>query len=109
MERRDFLKAMAMTAAASAAAGLGGEAQGQSNPGIDPALETAQRAAVADLRSRRDRRAAAEAIDALQQAAAGTENLMPRILDAVEARATLGEVSDALRAVFGVYRESVVI
>ena len=49
------------------------------------------------------------ALAALADAAAGTDNTMPRILAAVEAKATLGEVADTLRGVFGVYQESVVI
>jgi methylmalonyl-CoA mutase N-terminal domain/subunit len=49
------------------------------------------------------------ALAALADAAAGSDNTMPRILAAVEAKATLGEVADTLRGVFGVYQESVVI
>ncbi len=49
------------------------------------------------------------ALAALADAAAGTDNTMPRILAAVEAKATLGEVADTLRSVFGVYQETVVI
>jgi methylmalonyl-CoA mutase N-terminal domain/subunit len=48
-------------------------------------------------------------VDALRRAARGKENLMPLILAAVKAEATLGEVSDALREVFGEYRETVVV
>ena len=49
---------------------------------------------------------AAAALDALRRAAQGTENTMPYILDAVRAYATLGEICNALRDVFGAYRES---
>ena len=49
------------------------------------------------------------ALDQLKQAASGRENLMPFILDAVESRATIGEISDALRTVFGEYRETAVL
>ena len=76
---------------------------------IDPELERSQIDAVRALRARRDASAAREALDALQQAASGSDNLMPHILDAVERSATLGEISDALRAVFGEYQESVVV
>jgi methylmalonyl-CoA mutase N-terminal domain/subunit len=76
---------------------------------IDPALEAEQIARLRGLRSRRDAARATAAIDRLQQAAAGTENLLPRILDAVESRVTLGEISHALRAVFGVYHEVPVV
>ncbi|MFZ5478127.1 MAG: acyl-CoA mutase large subunit family protein [Myxococcota bacterium] len=76
---------------------------------VDPALEVEQVARVRALRASRDAGAARDALDALQQAASGSENVMPRILAAVEAKATLGEIADALRAVFGEYRESVVV
>ena len=76
---------------------------------IDPALEAEQVARVSALRAGRDAAAAQAALDAVTRAAAGTENLMPRILHAVEARCTLGEISDAMRAVFGEYREQVVV
>ena len=46
---------------------------------------------------------------ALRTAATGTENLMPRILAAVKAEATVGEVCDALRSVFGEYQEQMVL
>ena len=45
-------------------------------------------------------------LDALKRAAEGTENTMPYLLDAVRAYATLGEICDALRAVFGTYQET---
>ncbi len=57
------------------------------------------------LRSRRDSGKVRSALDALTRAARGDANTMPFILDAVRAYATLGEVCDALRAVFGAYRE----
>jgi methylmalonyl-CoA mutase N-terminal domain/subunit len=68
---------------------------------VDPAQELRQRQRVADLRARRDNAAVGAAIAALEDAARGTANLMPPIIAAVEARATLGESADALRAVFG--------
>ena len=49
------------------------------------------------------------ALDRVQQAAAGSENLVPVILAAVQSSATLGEISDALRSVWGEYREQVVV
>jgi methylmalonyl-CoA mutase N-terminal domain/subunit len=45
----------------------------------------------------------------IQNAARFGQNLMPRIVDAVEAYATVGEISDAMRTVFGEYQETVVI
>jgi methylmalonyl-CoA mutase N-terminal domain/subunit len=68
---------------------------------IDPAVGQRQAAKLAALRDRRDNAAVTSALAALEAAARGTENLMPRILAAVEAYATLGEISDALRHVFG--------
>jgi methylmalonyl-CoA mutase N-terminal domain/subunit len=75
---------------------------------IDPELERAQVERLRAMRARRDARAAAAALDAIESAAQGTDNLMPLIVEAVERYATVGEISDRLRKVFGEYRESVV-
>ena len=56
------------------------------------------------LRARRDAAATEAALLAVESAARGRENLMPVILRAVEACATLGEIADRLRAAFGAYR-----
>jgi methylmalonyl-CoA mutase N-terminal domain/subunit len=72
---------------------------------IDPALEAAQVARVQALRAGRDAARASACIARLEEGAAGTENLMPLILEAVEARCTLGEIGHALRRVFGTYQE----
>jgi methylmalonyl-CoA mutase, N-terminal domain len=66
-------------------------------------LEAEQKAALGAMRSARDPRRVEDTLQALALAAQGTENLMPRILDAVRALATLGEISDTLRGVWGVY------
>jgi len=58
---------------------------------------------VRKVREQRDARAAIAALDRLRQAAAGEDNLVPRILDCVRQRATPGEISDRLRAVWGEY------
>lgn len=76
---------------------------------LNPALEQVQVRRLQEFRSRRDAVAVRGHLEALQQGASGKDNLMPLILAAVEASATLGEVADALRAVFGEYQESVVI
>jgi methylmalonyl-CoA mutase N-terminal domain/subunit len=76
---------------------------------VDPALEAAQVARLKAFRAARDGTAAKQAVDAVRTAAKGTENLMPLILAAVKAHATLGEISDAMRDVFGEYRETVVV
>jgi methylmalonyl-CoA mutase, N-terminal domain len=61
------------------------------------------------LRAKRDSARAESTLAELQRRATTTENLIPAILAAVEAYATIGEISDALRRVFGEYQESVVI
>ena len=70
---------------------------------LDPALEAAQIARVVEIRAKRDASKTRAALDALAQAARGTDNLMPPILAAVKARATLGEIADVLRNIFGEY------
>jgi methylmalonyl-CoA mutase N-terminal domain/subunit len=76
---------------------------------IDPEVERAQVARLRALRARRESAKTQAALAELQRRAATTENLLPAILTAVEAYATVGEISDALRRVFGEYQESVVI
>ena len=56
------------------------------------------------MRERRDGTRTAEAVQALETAAAGTENVLPRIRAAVEADVTLGEISHAFRRVWGEHR-----
>jgi len=75
---------------------------------LDPEQEKRRREEVADFRSRRDGAAARGALERLQQTACSQENLTPAVLDAVESRATLGEISGALREAFGEYQEQVV-
>jgi methylmalonyl-CoA mutase N-terminal domain/subunit len=72
----------------------------------DPALEAAQRQYVSRARALRDSRAVTKALEQLEHAARGTENLMPRILQAVEAYATVGEISDVFRRIHGEYQEA---
>jgi methylmalonyl-CoA mutase, N-terminal domain len=61
------------------------------------------------LRAKRNQAAWRSAIEMIGNAARSGENLLPRIVDAVEAHATVGEISDAMRTVFGEYQETVVI
>ena len=70
---------------------------------VPPSLEPAQRARLAALRSSRDGASADAALSALAGAAAGSDNLMPSVVAAVEANATLGEICATLRSVFGEY------
>jgi len=76
---------------------------------IDPDNERAQIERVRGLRARRDSGRAAETVTEVERRARSGENLMPAIATAVEAYATVGEISDALRRVFGEYTESVVL
>ena len=76
---------------------------------IDAEIESKQVARLQALRARRDSTRAKTALAALESAAATSQNLVPFVINAVESYATLGEIADALRRVFGEYRESVVI
>ena len=76
---------------------------------VDRALEASQVARLREFKANRNAGAVRDSLDALLQAASGTENTMPRVLAAVEARATLGEIADTFRQVFGVYQENVVV
>jgi methylmalonyl-CoA mutase N-terminal domain/subunit len=71
---------------------------------IDPEVERGQVERLQAVRAKRDSAAVKTCLAALDQAARGTENVVPHILAAVKALATVGEISDALRAVFGTYR-----
>jgi methylmalonyl-CoA mutase N-terminal domain/subunit len=73
---------------------------------IDETSERHQTEKLAALRTRRDNQQVHKSLDALKRAAEGSENTMPHILDAVRAYATLGEICDALRTVFGTYQET---
>jgi methylmalonyl-CoA mutase N-terminal domain/subunit len=76
---------------------------------VDPAVERAQVERVRALRQRRDAARAEVALTLLEEAARGTENLLPRILACVEAHATVGEISHRLRRVWGEYRENLML
>ena len=76
---------------------------------VDPSIGQRQVERLEALRADRDNAAADAAIAALEEGARGTDNLVPLIVAAVEARATLGEISHALRRAWGEYREIVVV
>jgi methylmalonyl-CoA mutase N-terminal domain/subunit len=76
---------------------------------VDEALGATRRQQVAAVRAKRDNGLVKQRLAELEAAARGTENLMPRILAAVKAEATVGEVCDALRGVFGEYQEQLVL
>jgi methylmalonyl-CoA mutase N-terminal domain/subunit len=70
---------------------------------VDPQIEADQRERLAVLRKDRDNAAVERALDALRAAAKGTDNALPPMREALAARATVGEVSHALRDVWGTY------
>jgi methylmalonyl-CoA mutase N-terminal domain/subunit len=76
---------------------------------MNPAIEKEQHARLESLRSRRDEAAVETALAHLRETARGSGNVMPAILDAVHAYATLGEMCDVLREVFGEYRASAIM
>jgi methylmalonyl-CoA mutase N-terminal domain/subunit len=71
---------------------------------VDPALEREQVTRVRALRARRNQGETDRALRALQDAARGSDNLCEPILVAVKANATVGEIADQLRTVFGEYQ-----
>jgi len=77
--------------------------------GIDESLERRQIEQLQALRARRDPKLCSGALSQVKDAARTGTNLMPHIITAVEAYATVGEISDTLRRVFGEYKEAVVI
>ncbi len=72
-------------------------------------MEIAQKKGLAEMKAKRDGAKVREALRALDIAAKGSDNLMPHILNAVKAYATLGEIADVFREVFGKHRETVVL
>jgi methylmalonyl-CoA mutase, N-terminal domain len=72
---------------------------------VDPSIQQQQLSRLAALRERRDSALVEQKLHILEQAATSSANLMPLIIDAVEAYATLGEISDAMRRVFGEQQE----
>jgi methylmalonyl-CoA mutase N-terminal domain/subunit len=76
---------------------------------IDAEIERSQIARLQALRARRDSARVQSALAELARRAATSENLLPAILAAVECYSTVGEISDALRRLFGEYQESVVL
>jgi methylmalonyl-CoA mutase N-terminal domain/subunit len=70
---------------------------------VDPAIEQEQGRRLAQLRASRDAAEHGRRIDAVKKAATGEENVLPPIREALRSRATVGEVCDALRDVWGIY------
>jgi methylmalonyl-CoA mutase, N-terminal domain len=76
---------------------------------IDPEAERRQVAGVRRVRAERDPAAWTAAMTRLEDAARGTDNLLPPLIDAVKAYATVGEIADRLRAAWGVHRELITV
>ncbi|MGB7067881.1 MAG: methylmalonyl-CoA mutase family protein [Pyrinomonadaceae bacterium] len=76
---------------------------------VDERIEREQIERVRAVRQRRDPDRAAAALNSLEMAAAGTENLLPRILECVESSVTVGEISNRLRAAWGEYQEAITV
>ena len=72
---------------------------------VDEQLQRKRAERLGAMRARRDRAAAEKTLEAVVEAARSDANLVPPILDAVEADVTLGEIADGLRSVFDVYRQ----
>jgi methylmalonyl-CoA mutase N-terminal domain/subunit len=76
---------------------------------IDPRLEEEQRARVQKVRTRRDPAKWAQALEKIEQAARGRDNLMPFIVEGVKASCTVGEIASVLRRVWGEHTETLVL
>ncbi len=76
---------------------------------VDERIEREQVERLRAVRDRRDADKAAKAIESLAAAASGSENLLPRILEAVESDVTVGEISGTLRQVWGEYQEALTV
>ena len=71
---------------------------------VDPALEKESKDRLKKLRDERDNNRSEKLLSNLKAAAEGTQNLMPLLVDCVEGDCTLGEITDALRKIWGEYR-----
>ena len=76
---------------------------------LDGRAEKRQVERVVTLRQERDNKKVDQALDEVRQTAKSSENIMPVLIEAVKVYATVGEISDALRDVFGEYREPTVL
>jgi len=76
---------------------------------ISPEVESYQKQKLDKVRGQRDSKKVRNSLEGLKEAAQGTENLMPYIIEAVKSYVTLGEIADALREVFGEYKEHTII
>jgi methylmalonyl-CoA mutase N-terminal domain/subunit len=72
---------------------------------IDPTMEKEQKKSLEEVKKTRDNKKVKEALASIKKAAEGNENLMPKFLDAVRVYASIGEITNTLKEVFGEYRE----
>lgn len=86
--------------------------EGESMPDllkVSPELEISQVTKLKEIKQSRNNETVKKNLDALKKAAAGSDNLMPHILNAVRSYASLGEISNTLKEVFGAYKENIVL
>ena len=76
---------------------------------VDPAVEEMQKGNVTKLKEKREGTLTRETLDKLEKACRSSENVMPFILDAVKAYATLGEICNVMRHVFGEYKQTIIL
>ncbi|WP_313164041.1 methylmalonyl-CoA mutase family protein [Sedimentibacter sp.] len=76
---------------------------------VDPIVAEMQKKKISDVKASRSNEAVQEKLNNLRKACQGTENVMPHILDAVKEYATLGEICDVMREVFGEYEQAVLL
>jgi methylmalonyl-CoA mutase N-terminal domain/subunit len=76
---------------------------------VDPSVEAGQVKKLSQMKESRDNIRVGVTLDEIRHAAQGNDNLIPRILDAVHAYATEGEICGVLRDVYGEYKENVVL
>ena len=101
---RPSIREQAVVVGVNRFAGAGGESPGPACPSVDETTERGQIERVRALRARRDPLRWRAAVDRVTEQARSAGNLMPAILEAVESYATVGEIAESMRTVFGEYR-----
>jgi methylmalonyl-CoA mutase N-terminal domain/subunit len=108
IERSAYEQLRAVESGDSVVVGVNRWTEGEEEPvsllRLDPAIAEAQAKSLAEVRAQRDAQAVRDALEALRDAARGRDNLLVPMREALRRMATVGEVCDALREVFGVYR-----
>jgi methylmalonyl-CoA mutase, N-terminal domain len=108
IERSAYEQLLAIESGRNVVVGVNRHTEGEEEPvsllELDPAVAEAQAKSLAEIRAQRDAKAVRAALDDLRDAAAGHDNVLVPMREALRRMATLGEVCDTLREVFGVYR-----